>query len=287
MDETILLLRLLQKAVTAEDEIDVDSSEFRSEFNSLDTAVHTDKDGSVLPNEEIEARCFVELEFRRSAPLIVTEEQISTLLDMMSFFLLFDKPCVDEDGKKDELRQIIRTQDIMNLLVQLIDVLLAGNWKPECEAWVKANVSKLKSLRTDSTMLHIAMPRLRYSCPWPKEPIVRLLVEHGKMDVNAENRHNQTPLHLLSLKAQDAPTEDMVKVAEVLIDNGAHMDALDNSGKEASHAFSRRFPKWSFKFNLKCLAARALVQHGVQYESIAPKTQLSFIQSHKQRGNYQ
>ena len=59
------------------------------------------------------------------------------------------------------------------------------------------------------------------------------------------------------------------------------MDSLDNTGNEASHAFSRLFPKWSFNFNLKCLAARAIIKHGVQYENIAPKTQLAFIESHK------
>ena len=162
-------------------------------------------------------------------------------------------------------------------------VLLQSSKKAECEAWVKEHLSEMKSFRTKegSSILHRAI-EIEVGC-FTREPLMRLLVEHGKIDMNVETNKKSTPLHLLSKHASwlDQPTEDMIKVAELLIDNGAHMDSVDITGKEASHAFSKYFPQWSFNFNLKCLAARAVLKHGVKYEHIKNKTLLTFIESHK------
>ena len=112
---------------------------------------------------------------------------------------------------------------------------------------------------------------------------MRQLVEHGKIDMNVETNNKSTPLHLLLKYASrhDQPTEKMIKVAELLIDNGAHRDSVDITGKEASHAFSKKFPQWSFNFNLKCFAARAVLKYRVKYEGVAPKKLIPFIPSHK------
>ena len=325
MDKIILKLRFVHKILTTDQRIDSDS--LGSEFNGLDDDFY--RNGDAVRN--IERRCFIDItwwhlkirdEEDAAALLMLTEEQIKTLLDMMTFFLDIVKPYVyeeneddeededdkdeedeedeededveddgeheedeykDEDEDSDRMQQI-RTEYIIDALLRLTEVLLEGNKKAECEAWVKEQMSKLKSLivpRTEDSILHRAMPiDDRFNGGWRAEPIVRLLVENGKMDVNVENRKKQTPFHILSQRTSHIPTDDQVNVAELLIDNGAHMDSLDNNGIEASGEFSFHFPKWSFNFNLKCLAATAIIDHGVQYENIAPKTQFAFIESH-------
>ena len=118
-----------------------------------------------------------------------------------------------------------------------------------------------------------------------REPIMRLLIEGCKMDVNVENICRETPLHWLSsdvsLLPRRQPTEEMMNIAELLIDNGAHMDSVDICGKEASSTLSQKFPKWSFNVNLKCLAARAILKHGVKYKKVVADTEVDFIESHK------
>ena len=161
-------------------------------------------------------------------------------------------------------------------------VLLESNKKHESEVWIKEHVYELISLRTKGgdTILH----KVFYICLdcFPIESFVRMFVEECKMDVNVQNNWRATPLHCLSsmiMCEQIYPTEDVMRVAELLISNGSHMDAVDVDGLEASQYFSRRCPKWSFNFSLKCLAARAILKHG--YEQYVPKNMIPFIESHK------
>ena len=73
---------------------------------------------------------------------------------------------------------------------------------------------------------------------------------------------DKTPLHLLSARLAymeqnvkglfpTMPTEDTVRIAEILINNGAHMDAVDDFGNEASGYFPQRFPQWSFNVSFE------------------------------------
>ena len=172
--------------------------------------------------------------------------------------------------------------------LQLIVILLASNKKSDCEVWIKENMSELLSLSTHTgdSMLHL-IPTIEVG-PFDFKPMLRMLVTEGKMDVNVVNKFRQTPLHLLSrrlhfLLSFHLRTEKILGVAELLIDNGAHMDAVDNIGMEASYYLSQRFPKWAFNFSLKCLAARAILKHGVRYEKM-PDMLEAFIQSHKAQG---
>ena len=213
----------------------------------------------------------------------ITEDQINVLLEIMTLVLIECKSC--EDG------MLLYCRDkCIESLVRLIAILTSSNKSSECKAWMKEHMLDLTSLRMDGegSILHLALKLdARY---FAKEPIVRMLVEVGKMDVNVVNSMKETPLHLLStvLRRQlvrgQQPTEEMLKLAELLIDNGAHMDAMDTVGYEASHGVSRAFPQYSFNVNLKCLAAKALLENGVKYKSIAPKTVVPFIESHKLRG---
>ena len=181
------------------------------------------------------------------------------------------------------------------MLMRLIVVLLASNnnnpdnkdnTKKKCEAWMRDNMENLIALRSKRgvSILHAAIDA--YVFGYPRLPIVRLLVEVGKMDVNVRDISDQTPLHLLSDKVlhrrKSQPTEEETSMAEILINHGAHMDSKDVHGREASNVFSQKFPQWSFNFSLKCLAARAMVKYGVKYEKL-PGQLTAFIEEHKAR----
>ena len=207
----------------------------------------------------------------------ITDEQVTVLMEMMNFFLVQCKSCEKKIG----------VYTYIKVLLQLFVALLASNKKLEFEGWIKEHLSEIISIRTDigCSILHMVL-RVKRGC-FPKEPILRLFVEKGKMDVNVADIWRHTPLHKLSITARgqisfrEQPTEDMMRIAELLINNGAHMDAVDIQGHEASSFFSKRFPRWSLNFTLKCLAARAILKHGIRYEKYAPKTTIPFIESHK------
>ena len=208
----------------------------------------------------------------------VTNSHMSFLMDMMSFFLLAQSAPGDD--------KIVRTcaRICNSLLMQLLVALLWSNKRLECENWIREHLSKLASLRTGTgdTILHLLLSD--HVGLLPKEPLTRIMVEEAKMDVNIVNRYRETPLHSLSkyieFYVSNELTEDQMNVAQLLIENGSHMDAVSAFGKEASYCLSRMVPRWSFNFNLKCLAARSILKHGVRYDK-QPASVITFIESHK------
>ena len=209
----------------------------------------------------------------------ITEEQIQVLMHTMNFLLHYDIEMF-EDSRSNT----------MDVLLQLIVVLLLSNKKSECEVWVmKHNImSKLIAYRDShdgSSVLHRAL-RIQVGS-FDIEPIVKLFVEEGNMDVNIRNNRRETPFHCLStgglvrwICAIWIP-ECVMKVAEYLKNKGAHMDSADINGTEASHFFSERSPWFSFNFNLQCLAAKAILKHGIRNEIRAPAKIIPFIELHK------
>ena len=209
----------------------------------------------------------------------ITNPQMQTLLEMMNFFLSHAHLCQSESTG-------VGRDICYDLLWQLNTFLLTSNKLVECAGWVKEHLPELKTLRNTSgdSLLHMAAKRPRIG--HPRVPFVKLLVEEGEMDVDVVNFRRETPLHLLSFKLfwelrTLRPRGDMIEVSELLINNGAHMDAMDDRGFEASFTLSQNYPKWSFNFKLKCLAARAILKHGVRYEICMPAKLISFIESHK------
>ena len=209
----------------------------------------------------------------------ITNGQVKVLIDAMNFFLLRYIPL------QNEISVFCRNVCI-NLLVVLNLVLLASNREPQCKTWIREHMSEITSLKTitGDSILHVIL-KMRDDF-LRKEALVRMLVEEGKMDVNVESPDRATPLHLLSFRLssllrEQKPTDDFERIAELLIANGAHMDAMDVRGLEASFALPRVSARWAFNFNLKCLAARAILEHGVNYEKIVPKQTKTFILSHK------
>ena len=211
----------------------------------------------------------------------MTEDHMKTMMEMMTFLL--------SHAKSYQNQKITVGRDICNnLLWRLSTFLLITNQKLDCEAWIQEHLQELHTLRSENgdSLLHVAAERQRRR--FPNASFVKLLLEGGQMDVNVVNIKRQTPLHLLcssgdcsKLNSGGKPTEDTMRIAEMLINNGAHMDAVDIYGNEASGVLSKYFPKWTFNFGLKCLAARALIKHGVRYENnYVPAKMIRFIRSH-------
>ena len=214
----------------------------------------------------------------------VSDDQMRRLKELMLFFLSQCNTPKGQGQGQDEISQPYNDQCI-DLLLQLLETLLKSEKKAECEVWVKEHLQRLQSLRTTETansLLHLA---IAFHDGLPSELLVKLLVEECKLDVNVKNNSRQTPLHWLSDSFlhlfNGQPTPQIFNTAELVIHNGAHMDAVDRYGKIASEPFSARHPPWSFNFNLKCLAARAVLQYGVVYEGVAPTDVKNFIDTHK------
>ena len=223
----------------------------------------------------------VEVETRRDKVFEdITEDQINVILDIMTLIL--------SESKSDEgMLQPYRKKSL-RMLMQLSVTLLASNKNSECESWIKMHMADLISIRTDEgdSILHFALNIKQGDLS--RRTILTLIIEQGKMDVNVANMKLQTPLHLFSESVyhrkhkQLKATEDTRKIAELIINNGAHMDVTDVDGLSASSGLTTVFPQWQFmnSINLKCLAARAILKHGVMYEQALPKPLVAFVKLH-------
>ena len=294
MDNVIFELRFLRKMLstpTTDNRIDLFSADIDTDLCGMDINMYSRKRdrlrefmrrwrrSSFLVDCNVTVTRLLFRDNQRDDYQYITDEQITFLLEMMNFLLVQH---TSRDLENPPLFCLCIT-----LLVKLSVVLLESNKKAECVVWIREHLSELTSLTTNESksILHV-LCGVFVGC-FPKEAMVRLIVENGKMDVNVENIRRQTPLHVLSVDASwympDKPNEDTMRVVELLINNGAHMDSMDVNGLEASWFFSQRFPQFSFNFNLKCLAARAIIKHSIRYEKIVglPADLVKCIDSHK------
>ena len=305
MDNVIFELRFLRKMIlcpTINNEVvDLYSAHMDTDLYGMDiNAVRSKRDdltefGMERTKADLIRTCIGDVEDslfpqgqRENAYQNITGEQMTILLEMLTFLLVQFKSC------EGVIRHSCQTLYIWSL-IQLMAVLLASNKQPQCEVWIREHLSELTSLRIEGaaashSILHQAL--MTNTGGFPVAPFARLLIEVGKMDVNVENTRKETPFHKLCAKAhfllplRSGPTEDEMRIVELLIDNGAHMDSMDDDGLEASWFFSQRFPQFSFNVNLKCLAARAILQHGIRYEKRVPADLVTFIGLHKPRCPY-
>ena len=210
----------------------------------------------------------------------ISEELKTLMMETMSLLLS------QQNSLSDPLLKAFK-QNYIEFILQLIVLLLTSNQNSECKAWIRERSSELKSFRAaGESILHLAM-NIRISC-FSRVPILSVLIDVVKMDVNVENDRRETPLHLLSHKVSNLliwgkqPTQDMLDIADLLVDRGAHMDAKHRLGLEASYSLSQTYPKYAFNVNLQCLAAKVILKHGISYEKeTVPADVQKFIKSHK------
>ena len=145
---------------------------------------------------------------------------------------------VDEGGNTAlHLASMFGFDDIVELLVQSgadIDAVNNNGETPlflvvvygtprSLEILVSNNADKRIRDIEGNTILHIA-------CSYGQIQKVKQLIKSG-VEVNAKNKHGQTPLHKVV-----SHFSDQTRLIEELLDNGADLKIVDNSGQSVLHA---------------------------------------------------
>ena len=141
----------------------------------------------------------------------ITEEQMVDMIRIMNFLLI-------NWGNR-----------FMSLLLQMVVVLLGSNRKADCEAWMREHASKMVKAGPFFCGSIFELVHLTTFGHYSKARFVKLLIRHGKVDRNAlENAKHILPHRLsvapTSVPAHATPSEDKKPVAELMVNNGAHME---------------------------------------------------------------
>ena len=118
----------------------------------------------------------------------------------------------------------------------------------------------------------------------------QLLLAYGQqwIDVNARDQsRSDTALHIVSRNFGQHVKGNVMKIIEILLDVGAHIDYVNYCGKtpldEAIDTDIRTLLRSKQKLpRLKCLCARLVTMHQITYDHVWPKpTALTnFVQLH-------
>lgn len=119
---------------------------------------------------------------------------------------------------------------------------------------------------------------------FPNAPLARLLLQCGA-DPNALDTRNNTPLHVIV--RYDNPISDfdtLHQLIMMLIRFGAHMDICNSDGKTPMTAtvtgVAEVILRSQMKIRLKCLAAKAVKKHKIDFVSSIPYTLVDFVNLH-------
>ena len=215
----------------------------------------------------------------------IDEKTLNVMMEVMSLIIV---ECRDFENGMHLFSHCRNLKvDILDMMIRMIELLSVAASQSVYHGWMDQNMSELGAIRSDggSSIMHAAIHFRPDSIP--RAPIVKMLAERGNIRVQVENNERKTPLHLLSnrlvrLRKGEKPTPDMEQIAELLIDNGAHMDGKDIDGNPASYGLKRAFPnRYNFDFNLKCLAAKVVIDHNIEYDNESvPKSIRTFIAAH-------
>ena len=117
---------------------------------------------------------------------------------------------------------------------------------------------------------------------FPNVLICKALVACGA-DVNAQDKNRNTPLHIIA-KCVDVEMGTLREIIACLIDKGAHVDACNKDGKTAADVASTDIAesiiKTHGKLSLKCLSARTVKKHKIDYQGFIPNSLHEFVELH-------
>ncbi|CAF1237444.1 unnamed protein product [Didymodactylos carnosus] len=143
-----------------------------------------------------------------------------------------------------------------------------------------------KTRATNSALIHLCMDtsastsNLAYK--FPCSSTARLLIEFGAK-VNAMDASRNTPLHIIAGCSMHN-LDEAENIIESLIDNGAHTDTVNDNGKIPFDCGKleniRRILKARARISLKCLVAKAIVKHQINYHKHVSMTLATFIRNH-------
>lgn len=139
------------------------------------------------------------------------------------------------------------------------------------------------SVLTQSNLLHLviypsASLRIRWQTPQRLPVLVQALLNWGAINsIDELDHHGNRPLHV-AVRLPSKETREAI--VSVLIQNGAHPDALNKEGKTPMEVFTTSYPNQSLPLitnapsKLSCLSAIALLQGGVPLNMEDLSTQL-------------
>ncbi|XP_065200687.1 protein fem-1 homolog CG6966 isoform X2 [Planococcus citri] len=190
-----------------------------------------------------------------------------------------DKPCFDETHFQ---RVLIISLHICCVLAKLLP-LLSAEQRHEAHSLVYSLVSLRIRGKNNRTFLHYVCTSntgvvVKYSaCQFPCAALVKMLCHTGA-DVNAKDDDGNTPLHLVAL----SPVYK-VDVAHVLLEHGAHLDAVNESGLAFKDLLPDKLHTVVNEVNhttLACLAARVVRKNSIPFERVVPSGLHAFILQH-------
>ena len=117
---------------------------------------------------------------------------------------------------------------------------------------------------------------------FPNVLICKVFVACGA-NVNAQDNYRNTPLHIIA-KCVDVEVDTLQEIIKCLIDNGVHVDACNIDGKTAADIASTDIAesiiKSHEKLSLKCLSARTVRKHKIEYRGVIPNSLIEFVEFH-------
>ena len=115
-------------------------------------------------------------------------------------------------------------------------------------------------------------------CTFPSPDVVTLLIDVGA-DINAVDSENNMPLHVAA--ANNPCKSDII---QLLLAKGAHLDSCNGQRKTPMQLMKKTLINdilCPLNFtNLQCLAARRIVELGIQYKGNIPRKLEPFVEMH-------
>ncbi|KAL8606921.1 hypothetical protein ACOMHN_048717 [Nucella lapillus] len=153
-------------------------------------------------------------------------------------------------------------------------------------------LKKSPSLKNGYTPLHMAVDsatlvddfHVNDVVKFPNAQMAVMLVNCGA-DVNALDQRGNTPLHIIVRYSDPINDFDtLLKVMQVLINGGAHMDICNHERKTpiqcVTTGVAEVILRQHSQLSLKCLAARCIRDNSIPYSSLVPVFLEEFINLH-------
>ena len=137
-----------------------------------------------------------------------------------------------------------------------------------------------------STFLHIAVECIDTNWDYHGEEeiqaeLVKILIENGE-NVNATDNYLCTPVHDLARVVYSGNKHLIQEILDLMVEHGGHLDICNKSGwsglDEMIQADVTVHPVANQ--TLQCLAAKVVMEEGLDYQSCTPKSLWEFIELH-------